>query len=174
MTKAAVLEQATPEQEIVTLSTGIRAKIVPVGASLIDDVVARIEDPAVPTFMNEEKGREEENPNDPHYLIALQVAARQRANAAMETMLLFGLELVDGLPEDDSWLKRLKFLEQRGILDLSPYPEDDSLAMELMYKKYIATGTSDLVAIGRKAGLNSRDVEEAAQSFKSQSLWFSN
>ena len=47
------------------LSTGIRARIVPVAASLIDEAVARIRDPQVPVVMNEKKGREEENPLDP-------------------------------------------------------------------------------------------------------------
>ena len=35
------------------------------------------------------------------------------------------------------------------------------------YKKYIAVGTADLIKIGQHAGLNSRDVEEAARTFKS-------
>lgn len=170
MNKAPVLEfnnTGIEENEVITLSTGIRGKIIPVGASLIDDVVALVENPPVPKFFNEEKGREEENPNHPDYVQAMANAQRQRAVAAMETLLVFGLDLVDGIPEDDGWLKKLKFLERRGSIDLSMYPEDDPMAIELMYKKYVAVGTLDLILIGKHAGLNSRDVEEAAKAFKS-------
>ena len=163
-----VREQGQPAtQEWQRLSTGIEARIVPVGASLIDDVVSRIIDPPVPIFHNPDKNRDEENPLDPAYQQALQATARRRATAAMETMLLFGLQLKE-IPPAESWLPRLQLLERRGLLDLSGFDLEDPLELELVYKKYIAAGTQDLIAIGQRAGLNSRDVEDAARSFQSQ------
>ena len=148
------------------LSTGVIGRIVPVGASLVDDVVASINDPKVPTFFNEDKGREEENPLDPDYLEELVRTSRRRAIAAMETLLLFGLEL-EAIPPDDEWLPRLKLMAKRGHITLEGFDLDDPLERELIYKKYIAVGTADLIQIGQQAGLTSRDVEEAARSFKS-------
>lgn len=149
------------------LSTGVRGRIVPVGASLIDDVVSRISDPPVPLFHNPDKDRDEENPLDPTYLAELQRTARRRAVAAMETMLMFGLELEE-VPPTETWLPRLQLLAKRGLLDLSGFDLSDPLELELLFKKYLAVGTQDLIAIGQRAGLNSRDVEDAARTFKSE------
>jgi len=154
--------------EFELLSTGIKGRIVTVGASLIDDVVATIVDPPIPVFFNEDKQRDEENPLDPHYIVELAATARRRAVAALETMILFGLEL-DELPPTETWLPRLQLLAKHGYLDLTKYDLDDPLELELLYKKYIAVGTPDLIKIGQHAGLNNRDVEEAARSFKSKS-----
>ena len=151
----------------VTLSTGYRARINPVGASLIDEVVARVKDPVVPMFYNEDKGREEENPLDPNYVEALQTAQHKRAMAAMDTLILFGLDLIDGLPDERDWLQKLKYLERRGHFDLSEYDLDDEFDLEFVFKKYIACGTQDLIMLGEHAGLNRKDVEEASKSFKS-------
>lgn len=155
--------RTNPEWE--ALSTGYMARLLPVGASLIDEVVAGIADPPVPMFLNPDKGREEENPLDPTYQIALEQVARQRAIAAMETMLLFGVELQE-VPDPATWLPKIKLLEKRGRLDLSGYDLDEPLELELLFKKFIAVGSQDLIAIGRRTGLNSRDVEEAARTFQ--------
>ena len=157
-------QAAVPDWE--PLSTGVVGRIVPVGASLIDDVVASIQDPKPPLFFNEDKGREEENPTDPTYIEALEAAQRQRAVAAMETLLLFGLELQE-LPPDEEWLPKLKYMQKRGHISLDGFDLNDPMERELLYKKYIAVGTADLIKIGQHAGLNSRDVEEAARTFKS-------
>lgn len=151
--------------DTVTLSTGIEARMVPVGATLIDDIVASIPDPVVPVWHNEDKGIDEENPNDPNYLRALAQTERQRAVAAMEALLVFGLDLE--LPEDDAWLNKIKFLQRRGVLDLSGYDLEDPDTLDLLYKKYIAVGTQDLITLGEKAGLNRQDVEQAAETFRS-------
>jgi hypothetical protein len=153
--------------EAFVLSTGVRGRIVPVGASLVDEVIGRIKNPPVPTFVNEEKGREEENPNDPQYLAAVEDANRERAVAVMDVLVMFGLELLDGLPDDDTWVKRIKFLERRGMLDLEGYDLEDPFDLEFLYKKYVAVGTQDLIAIGRHAGLSQEAIAEAAQSFQS-------
>ena len=152
--------------EWTTLTTGIEGRIIPVGASLIDDVVASIPDPEVPTFFNEDKQREEENPLDPDYIAELEATERRRAIAAMETLLIFGFELKE-MPDDDVWLPRLRFMEKRGHISLADYDLNDPLEKELVYKKYVAVGTMDLIRIGKKGGLSRRDVEEAARSFKS-------
>ena len=153
------------KQDIIVLSTGYEARITAVGANLIDDICARIKDPPVPTFFNESKGRDEENPVDPGYIEALAQAQRDRAAASMDAMIMFGVDLVHPVPEDGAWLKRLRWMEKRGQFDLSTYDLDDELDCEFLFKKYIAVGLFDLQKIGRLAGFNRADVEAAARSF---------
>jgi hypothetical protein len=150
------------------LSTGVRARIVPVGATLVDEVVAGVKAPRVPLFMNEEKGREEENPLDPEYLRQVTEADRRRSQAALDAMIMFGVEL-EAMPANDNWLKQLQFLEKRGHLSLESFDLTDPLDREFLYKRYVAVGTKDLMEIGRKAGLGAADVEQAAATFQGKS-----
>lgn len=159
----------TETDDLHNLSTGYQAIIIPVGGSLIDDIVAGIEYPPVPTFMNEDKGRVEENPVDPAYLAARDAVDLQRANSAMEALLMLGVQLEGEwpLPRDKNWLAKLQFLERRGRIDLSQFDIKEPMDLELMFKKYVAVGTKDLIMVGMKAGLSRADVEEAAKVFKS-------
>lgn len=164
-TEATETAKRSDQPEVVTLSTGIRARIVPVAASLVEDVMNAVPEPEVPTFMNEQKGREEPNPHDPSYQRAMRQYERERNDAAMSALVLFGLELEDGVPDDDTWLKKLQFIERRTQLDLSGFDLNDELDQEFVYKRYIACGTMDLITIGRKAGLSQEDVQEAVNTF---------
>lgn len=149
------------------LSTGIRARIVPVAASLIEEVTRRIEDPEVPMWHDKDRGKDIPNPDHPVYIREVQEATRRRGEAAMEAMILFGVELIDGLPEDDGWLAKLRFLDKRGMLDLSQYDLDDPLDVEFVYKRYIAVGSADFVRIGRESGLSEEGIRTAGETFRS-------
>lgn len=131
-------EKAGLETDAVeVLSTGIRVRLKSVSASLIDEVRARIKDPDVPEIYDEEKDRKLRNPNDPTYLRALEEAEDLRGRAATDAMIMFGVELVDPIPEGDGWINQLAFL---GI----EVDESNSFAREFAFKKYIAVGTPDL------------------------------
>jgi len=158
-------EENSEDEKTIFLSTGIPAMIVPVGATLIEEVVSHIPDPEVPMWHNPDKNRDEPNPNHPDYLKALQDTQRKRSIAAMETLLVFGLSVL--MPQDDAWIDKLKFLEKRGAIDLSDIDFDDEMERDLAYKKFIAVGTTDLMLLGAKAGLNRQDVEQAAKQFQS-------
>ena len=135
--KSHALEVAKEQDEqdgSTVLSTGVRARMVPVAASLISEVASRVKDPPVPMCYIDEKEREELNPDDPEYLRQLAEATTKRGTVSLETMVMFGVELIDGVPEDDAWLNRLRFLEKRGDLDLSGYDFDDPMELEFVYK----------------------------------------
>ena len=150
---------------VVTLSTGVRARLVPVSINLVRDAAMRVPDPEVPKFLNEEKGREEENPNDPAYLKAVAEAAEKRATAGMDAAILFGVELADGLPENDGWLRKLKFMERRGQIDLSEFDLDDPFDREFLYKKYVAVAASDMDRVSELSGFGRGEVDAALASF---------
>lgn len=152
--------------ESIVLSTGVRARLAAVGASLIEDAASRVDYPPVPTFYNEDKGREEENPNDPAYLKACADIDRQRARAANEAMVMFGVDLVDPIDFDGAWIKRLKWLEKRGRIELSEFDMDDEMDLEFLYKRYIAVGARDIVMLGKAIGMGRADLETALASFQ--------
>lgn len=150
---------------IVTLSTGVRARIVPVSPNLIDAVTSRIPDPEIPVWHNQDKGRDEPNPNDPQYRRELAQAERRRGLAGMDAMIMFGVILVDGVPSDGEWLAKLRKAEKFGLLDLSDWDFSDPDEVEFLYKKFVAVSAADLNLVGRKSGITQEDVDRAEGTF---------
>jgi hypothetical protein len=152
-------ETRQKKDEPVTLLTGVRVKFKPVAASLVASVTAKYEYPKVPMWFNPDKGREEENPTHPDYLAERERTDAQRAIASMDAMAMFGVELIDGLPEDKRWIKQLKLL---GI----EFDETDDVACEFYYKRYIALSSGDYLALGQLTGLTEQAISEAARQFR--------
>lgn len=144
------------------LSTGVRAKLTPVSAALIEKVTSKIKDPEIPIQEIPEKGTKEPNPFHPQYLKDMEEAEANRAMAGLDAMVMFGVELLDPIPADGKWLKKLKFL---GI-DLSEYDLEDDMALEFLYKRFVAVGNDDLVHIGELSGISRQAVEEAKKGSK--------
>lgn len=151
-------EQATASQDVVILSTGVRARVRPVAASLLDAVRLRIPLPRPPVQMIEEKGREEENPFDPEYLRQVGDANRARNTAVGDAAIMFGVELIDGVP-DDGWDARLALLDiQVG---------SDPLSREFAYKKYVVVAAPDLrLILARTTGVSEEQVARATEIFR--------
>ena len=161
-----VAKEKDEQEDSTVLSTGVRARLMPVAANLISKVASRVKDPPVPMDYIEEKEREEPNPDNPEYLRQLAEATTKRGTVSLETMVMFGVDLIDGLPEDDSWLKRLQFLEKRGDIDLSEYDLEDPMEREFVYKLYIAVGSTDIIRIAKMSGISPEEVDRAAESFQ--------
>lgn len=151
---------------VVTFSTGIRGRFKSVPAMTIEAAQRMIKDPPVP--LQEIEGRDglHENPLDPDYLRKTREVERERGNAAVDVMAIFGLELEDGLPQDDGWLKKLRLLEKLGRADLSAYNLDDEIEREFVYKRFVVMGSDEIVAIGRKSGIRGEDVQLARDAFQ--------
>ena len=155
-------KRRSDEVEEITLDSGVTVTVRSVAASLIDQVTAQIKDPEPPTWMNDEKGREEVNYNDPGYLKQVQDADRERGVAAMDAIIMFGFDLTDGIPEDDEWVAKL------NILGIS-VDADDKIAVEFAYKKYVAISPEDINLVTSKSGISSEAMQEAEKSFRSSS-----
>ena len=155
-----------PDDNIMVMPNGVKVRINPVAPNLIDDVTSRIEDPPVPMWHNPEKDRDEPNPADPDYLKSMARAERKRNTAAVDAMLMFGVELVDGLPEDTSWKEKIKFMVSADLLDLGDLDIDDPLTAEYLYKKYIITSAPVLENLTRVSGLPTEEIERAERSFQ--------
>jgi len=107
---AQVLNEVTETKDPQTWisSNGIVFRFKRVSRMIIADAGRKIRDPKVPVVMNEDKGREEENPNHPDYIEALADANYRRGMLAVNVYLSMGTEIVtlpEGIvpPEDCSW-----------------------------------------------------------------------
>lgn len=156
------------DQKIIRLSTGYRARITPVSPGLLNQVQMSVQMPAVPTWYNDSKGKNEENPNDPRYLQQIERAEADRVMAALDAIVLFGVDIVDDegndvdAPDNDGWLTKLLRLASRGLLDLSEFDLDDSMDRSFIFKKYVAIGTNDMRRIAELSGLDAdAEVEQA-------------
>lgn len=154
---------------IVELSSGIRARLLPVSPSIISEAQSSVAVPEVPKWYNDDRGDYEDNPDHPDYLRAMKQYDADQNMAAIDAMVMFGLELVDGVPEDDAWLKKLKLRERMGFtkVKLADFDLEDEIDVEFLYKRYIAVGTSDLVMVMRSAGITEEDIASASESFQS-------
>jgi hypothetical protein len=149
----------------ITLSTGIRAILTPVASSLIIEAQSEIEDPIVPMQEIEGKPGKYENPHDPDYLKAKKKAEKARVEAGIDTMIIMGVELVDGLPENDGWIKKLKYLEKRGRISLKGYDLKDELDREFLYKRHIAMSSDDWMLLNEISGIRQADLDTAGSLF---------
>ena len=162
-----VLQGNQDTTEDILLPSGVQIKILPVSATLLDEMSSRVVDPEPPMVYIEAKDREEPNPSDPEYIKQLEENERKRNVAAFDIMAMFGIELVGGLPSDDSWIKKLKMMERMGHIDLSSYNLDDELDIEFMYKRYIVLSAKLLSKIGSASGLSAEEVARAEDTFQS-------
>jgi hypothetical protein len=153
------------ESQIVTLSTGVVVELTPVSSSLVEEMKSSIKMPPVPVVWIEAKEREEENPNDPRYIDAVQDVERRRADAIFDALCTFGVELVDGLPDDDLWIKKLRLLERRGVLDLSGFDLENEFDLEFLYKRYVAVAGTDLQLISGLHGFRPMEVARQRAMF---------
>lgn len=153
-------------ETVTTLSTGVQAIIRPVPAFLVDKMISEIKAPKPPKQFNENKQREEENPFDPAYLEAIDEANRQRGIVTMEAMIMWGIELADGIPPTEEWLPKLEWMAKRSTLELDEYDLDDPLDLEFVYKAFIATSGVDIMLITMKSGMQNEEVELAMRGFR--------
>ena len=158
-------EKITDDRER-TLSTGYAIRTVPISASLIMEVQSNIPYPPVPIIHDEEKGQTYENPNHPDYIRKCDETEERRSMAAMDAIIMFGVELVDGMPEDDSWLRKLQTMDRKGAIGLDNYDLEDQIDLEFLFKKFIAVSTDDFELISSMVGVTQKGVESAEDSFQ--------
>jgi hypothetical protein len=148
------------EDGVTTLSTGVRVRLRPIPPGMLQQARMSIRAPAVPLWNGEP------NPSDPEYLDALAAHQVDVARAVEEVALLFGLELVDGVPEGRDWERRLTWLAERGRIDLGGYDLAHQVDREFLYKKHVALGPDDWQVIARLSGVSRAEVDAAAESFR--------
>jgi hypothetical protein len=145
---------------------GVRARLVPVPEGILEDVERRIEDPSVPVVFMEEEGREEENPNDPAYLKALEDAQYKRGLAIVEALCLFGVELLDGMLEEATWQPRLEFYAKRGHIDLDWVDWEDPMEKEFVFIRYQFLTVEHMQYLAQISHMTAEELAKAEASFR--------
>lgn len=145
---------------------GVQVQLVAVPIGIVQDSLAQLAVPKVPMFFDEDKQREYENPNDPEYLQAMSDYDTKRGKITTEAFCMFGIDLPDGLPEDDNWLKRLKFMSKIGTMDLSSVDFDDEIEIEYLFKRYVVGTTEVITAISQKTAVTREAIAQAKTGFR--------
>ena len=153
------------EDNLIELPDGTEIRVHPVSPALIDEVISTVKEPNVPMWHNKDADREEPNYDDPDYKKALSEAESEKLAASVDALVMFGIELVDGLPEGDVWLKKLKFLEKRERLSLEGYTLDDPEDKEFLYKRLIAMDGDIITRITDMSSVSKEDIDAAEASF---------
>ncbi|KKM90669.1 hypothetical protein LCGC14_1236230 [marine sediment metagenome] len=156
------------EEQIVTLSTGVELKVSSVPKNFLYAVTSKFERPKVPTYFNEGKGREEENPDDPDYQEALDQYIVEIANASNNVVLLRGTQIEripEGFPGPDS----KEWIEEMEALDLPMI--NNSRVRYLAWVKGMAAPLDEDITllmeeIGRLTGVTEADVADAVDRFQ--------
>ena len=169
-TAAAQQNGALPSE--LTLSNGIVLALRPIPPGIIERAIARLEKPKVPKITLQDKGVEEENPNDPDYLDAVAVRTSKVIETSTNVMLLVGTaikSIPDGLcGPDDSWFDA----EMMGYLGVEA-------EMKTKYDRYLSwlhlyglacqeDVLEVLSAVTKMAGLGEEDVQAAVSRFRSR------
>ena len=172
MTKEAIKVAKKQQQNVVTelvLSTGYTVRIKPVSQLTIEESQSQVKYPPVPIIYDVDKDREYPNPNDPTYKQECQAVDTRRGIVAVETALMLGVQVE--LPEDNSWLDKLREMHKRKLLDLSEFDFENDLDKEFLFKKHIAFGgQQDLTLLmTHVSGLGEEAIAEAMKRFRANS-----
>jgi hypothetical protein len=143
---------------------GLKVQLVHVSQFVVMAAGNRVKMPEVPTFINPDNEREEENPLDPAYVEALAKATQDNAMSVLGALIVFGTKIIveppDLMPFDsDDWPILLEELLGEKVPE-NPYMR------RLTWMKYIALNDLDafqnlLTAI---TAFNKRVPEEAVQA----------
>ncbi len=155
----------------ITVSTGVKFNVKKAPAMAFRAVVkawdARA--PKVPTLFIEDKGRREENPNDPDYLKAVEKFQEDKGIALFDAAILLCTE-VRFVPENIETYEGGEWLENLKLIGISPGNEkrDKYLAW---VKYYAATNEDDMMllnkSIARSNWVSEGDIPAAIAGFKS-------
>lgn len=161
--------------EQITLENGIRLRLKPVAPFMLRAASSHLEMPKVPIVHIEEKGRDEENPNDPDYMRKRAQWGLDVANAGLNVALVLGTE-VEYLPEgiipcdSDQWIDDLRAANELVGHDIVIHTEGKGRYLDWLRQYAIATET-DYFRLTRilTTGvlLSEEEVTRAAESFRS-------
>lgn len=170
------LENASPEEVakevddgLIHLSTGVILEPRKVSPFIFQDVANNFQNPPVPKFFNDNKGREEENPMHPGYLAAVSKVEQDRAMAMIDATIALGTKVVSipqgfALPDEEDWLDDLE------IVGITINRDNRRLRYRTWIKYIAAPSVSDVELIMSKVlsaiGVPEEEVAKATASFQ--------
>lgn len=159
-----------------TLSNGIILALKPVPPLLIQAISQEFEQPAPPKVWMEEKGRDEENPNDPEYAKLIEKLEEEQNQAVNDLLLGVGTSIKfvpEGFfrPEEDGWVQKVKFAASIAHKELE-IEEADEIKRYLCWLRFYAFETSGDAALAvnltlQLGGIREGEITEVLESFRS-------
>lgn len=153
----------------IRLRNGVLLGIRPMPPLLLNSVANSIPEPEVPVFFNDEKGRDEENPNHPNYVKALEERNRE-INLATINLILYACTYIKEIPEgvekptDEGWHR----LARMAGIDFNP--EEEAECYLTWLRCMVETG-NDLLKLQtlplQLAGVTEEEVDDLMESFRS-------
>lgn len=157
------------------LSNGIILRIKSVPPFLYQAVQNEFKAPPPPKVFIEEKGREEENPNDPEYIRLLIELDEQQSLAINDLFLAAGTEIIsvpEGyyLPEEDGWIASVEFAQNITGKELR-IDRENPIKRYLHWLRFYALETGADIALATRlpmelGGIREGEVEEVMESFR--------
>lgn len=157
--KISQVEVEKADENIITLSSGVRLRTKKVPVLRIQALVNKFKYPPVPEIWDESRERTIRNPNHPDYLAARQAVDIERTLAVIDAIAAMGTEIVyrpENIPalEDDAWVDEITV----GGLE---FDLKSPTARYLAWVKYVAiVDQDDIALIAKKAGLSLGIAEE--------------
>ena len=157
------------QNDILVLSSGVELDLHTPSPVLVNNAMKAImkDEPKIPKVWIEDKGRDEENPNDPDYIFARRVWLADVGMRSLRALIPTGTSLhskPDGMvgPEDEDFAD---LIQSMG--------EEPATGVHTRYVQWlllVAMGKQDLEALGmalmRRAGVREEDVREALDTFQ--------
>lgn len=166
-TVAAVEQANQPENDTITLSTGVVLRVKKVPSLTLIKMLASSPRPKVPVYFNKNMGREIEHPDDPDYIERVRSWKIEISDMTLNALILLGTELVKcpkGVPspESDKWIQKYSLLGQ-------PITAENEYWRYLTWVTFVAaTADSDMgliqEVVGRLSGVPEAAVE-ATETF---------
>lgn len=160
-------------ENLFELQNGVVLELKPVPPIAIREAAIKHPPPKVPVVFIEDKGREEENPNDPAYMREVQRYVLEQLYRVTDVIMLLGTSIrhvPEGVqrPEDEEWVSMLEAL----AIDLPPF--NNKYARYLSWLRLYAI-TSEIESgyiLGRVtalSGVTEVEVQRAAAAFRDRS-----
>lgn len=158
--RAVVLGMGDNNSRDHVLFTGVRIRPKQVSVQTLQRARSMIVDPSVPKQYDPETDTWLENELHPAYERAVALATQKRDEAENNALLLLGVGLVDPIPPDDTWVKRLVCA---GVLDSAEFASD--LDRRLIYTKLLAVSAMDMLGIIHLIGYSEVAQKQARRLF---------
>lgn len=164
---------------IYTTENGVKLRLKPVPAMLLESAQSMIPVPEIPKFLDENTGNMKENPMSPAYERAMEIYQSQRGAITIIAALSRGAVLLDengepADPPDDGWKEEIAFFgadwrhpEPKGYQSVTGVVElPEEWAEKCSYLMYVVMTAEDMSGI-LEALVGGEEYDAAVKSFQS-------
>jgi hypothetical protein len=166
------VEKGSQDDNLIPLSTGVVLERIPFPRTILLEILKNFKEPKVPTFINPDKMREEENPSDPDYIDAKQKYELEVGLALLDAGICLGTKIHSlakdvTSPYDPEWSETFEGL---GV----SVPKDRKLRY-LKWVKFVAAPEEDDIkaiadAVLPTIGTRETVVNDALKTFPGEEV----